>query len=71
MPNYQKMYLTMFHAATDALEVAVEDGQAAAESPRMMRIIRLLSDAQRECEEIYMAEERRGRTESSAPTHFI
>ena len=58
MPNYQKMYLTMFHAATDALEVAVEeDGQAAAESPRMMRIIRLLSDAQRECEEIYMAEE--------------
>ena len=26
MPNYQKMYLTMFHAATDALEVAVEDG---------------------------------------------
>lgn len=37
MPNYQKMYLTMFHAATDALEVAVEDGQAAAESPRMMR----------------------------------
>lgn len=57
MPNYQKMYLTMFHAATDALEVAVEDGQAAAESPRMMRIIRLLSDAQRECKEIYMAEE--------------
>ena len=56
-PNYQKMYLTMFHAATDALEVAVEDGQAAAESPRMMRIIRLLSDAQRECEEIYMAED--------------
>ena len=57
MPNYQKMYLTMFHAATDVLEVAVEDGQTAAESPRMMRIIRLLSDAQRECEEIYMAEE--------------
>lgn len=56
MPNYQKMYLTMFHAATDALEVAVEDGQAA-ESPRMMRIIRLLSDAQRECEEIYMTED--------------
>lgn len=25
MPNYQKMYLTMFRAATDALEVAVED----------------------------------------------
>ena len=47
----------LFRSATDALEVAVEDGQAAAESPRMMRIIRLLSDAQRECEEIYMAEE--------------
>ena len=57
MPNYQKMYLTMFHAATDALEVAVEDGQAAAESPRMMRIIRLLSAAPRECEEISMTED--------------
>ena len=57
MPNYQKMYLTMFHAAADALEVAVEDGQDAAESPRMMHIIRLLSDAQRECEEIYVAED--------------
>lgn len=46
MPDYQKMYLYLFNAVTDALEI-MNKGSESAE---------MLRHAQRECEEIYISD---------------
>ena len=61
MPDYQKMYSTLFNAITDAIECIQRRNSAMAEV--------ILIQAQQKTEKIYIsAEELCGRTESSAPT---
>ena len=46
MPDYQKLYLHLFNAVTDALR-ELEKGKSAEAAARLIR-------AQQECEEIYI-----------------
>lgn len=54
MIDYQKMYATMFNAATDALEVL---SHTKGDSADIAKCIRLLSEAQCKCEELYISAE--------------
>ena len=47
MPDYSKMYLVMFNAATDAVNALQEGGVSTAAS--------ILIAAQQRCEELYLA----------------
>lgn len=47
MPDYKQMYLTLFNAVTDALEVLHKEGN-------IFQADLILSEAQRKCEELYI-----------------
>lgn len=54
MADYKKMYLTMFHASEDALNLLVGcagDGEA------LQRAVNVLTAAQQRCEDIYTEDE--------------
>ena len=50
MPDYQKLYTTLFNAVTDAIERIQQHNPAAAE--------KILIQAQQETEELYISEEK-------------
>ena len=54
MPDYQKMYLTLFAATEDVLELLDADPAAFRESPLPARIRARLTQAQQQCEDIYV-----------------
>lgn len=56
--DYKKMYLHLFNAVTDALTLLPEENNAA----------RLLREAQKYCEELYI---RQGEEEGGKIIHFI
>ena len=55
MPDYKKMYLTLFAATEDVLELLDADSAAFRESFLPVRIKTRLTQAQQECEELYVA----------------
>ena len=60
MPDYKKMYLTLFAATEDVLDMLdMLDADSAAfrESFLPIRIKTRLTQAQRQCEDIYMGNE--------------
>ena len=57
MELYQKMYLTLFAAAEDVLKLLDADSAAFRESFLPIRIKTRLTQAQRQCEDIYMGNE--------------
>ena len=52
MENYQKMYFTLFHAVTDAIEIL-----QFVQSLEAMQAVEILKKAQMDAEEIYLREE--------------
>lgn len=56
MELYQKMYLTLFAATEDVLELLEHDGAAFRESFLPVRIKTRLTQAQQECEDLYATE---------------
>ena len=54
MPDYKKMYLTLFAAAEDVLELLDADSAAFRESFLPARIRARLTQAQLACEELYV-----------------
>ena len=56
MPDYEKMYFTLFAATEDVLELLEHDGAAFRESFLPVRIKTLLTQAQQACEELYVTE---------------
>ncbi len=54
MPDYQKMYYTLFHATEQAIarlsRLPVPDGEIALRS----EVIALLAEGQQQCEDIYI-----------------
>ena len=57
MPDYKKMYLTLFAATEDVLDILDADSAALRESFLPIRIKTRLTQAQRQCEDIYMGNE--------------
>ena len=53
MPDYEKMYLTLFAATEDVLELLERDKAAFRELLLPARIQALLTQAQQECEDLY------------------
>ena len=54
MPDYQKMYYTLFHATEDAVSLLETPLGEAEEVVVRMKAIRLLTRAQQACEDIYV-----------------
>ena len=57
MPDYKKVYLTLFAATEDVLDMLDADSAAFRESFLPIRIKTRLTQAQRQCEDIYMRNE--------------
>lgn len=57
MPDYKKMYLTLFAATEDGLDMLDADSAAFRESFLPIRIKTRLTQAQQQCEDIYMVNE--------------
>lgn len=57
MPDYQKMYYTLFHATEDAISVLETPLGTADEAVVRMKAIRRLVKAQQACEDIYVESE--------------
>lgn len=57
MPDYKKMYLTLFAATEDVLDILDADSAAFRESFLPIRIKTRLTQAQQQCEDIYMRNE--------------
>lgn len=57
MPDYQKMYYTLFHATEDAISILETPLEAAEEVVVRMKAIRRLTKAQQVCEDIYVESE--------------
>ena len=53
MPDYEKMYLTLFAATEDVLELLERDKAAFHELLLPARIQALLTQAQQRCEDLY------------------
>ena len=54
MPDYQKMYYTLFHATEDAVSLLETPLGEVEEVVVRMKAIRLLTRAQQACEDIYV-----------------
>ena len=54
MPDYQKMYYTLFHATEDAISILETPLGAAEEIVVRTKAIRRLAKAQQVCEDIYV-----------------
>ena len=54
MPDYQKMYYTLFHATEEAISILETPLGAAEEVVVRMKAIRQLTKAQQVCEDIYV-----------------
>ena len=57
MELYQKMYLTLFAATEDVLELLERDKAVFRESLLPVRIQTRLTQAQQQCKELYMTED--------------
>ena len=57
MPDYKKVYLTLFAATEDVLDMLDADSAAFRESFLPIRIKTRLTQAQQQCEDIYMRNE--------------
>ena len=57
MPDYQKMYYTLFHAAEDAISLLETPLGEAEEVVVRIKAIRVLTKAQQACEDIYVEDE--------------
>ena len=57
MPDYQKMYLTLFAATEDVLELLEHDRAAFRESFLPVRIKARLTQAQLRCEALYVEDD--------------
>ena len=57
MPDYQKMYYTLFHATEDAISILETPLGAVEEVVVRMKAIRRLTKAQQKCEDIYVEDE--------------
>ena len=51
MADYKKMYLTMFHASEDALNLLVG---CAGDGETLQRAVNVLTAAQQRCEDLYV-----------------
>lgn len=51
MPDYKRLYLTMFHAAEEALTLL--EG-CCGDMERIQKAFNILVDAQQQCEDIYV-----------------
>ena len=51
MPDYKKMYLSLFHAATDAIDLLTECG---GDLIAIQKALTALKTAQQTCEDIYI-----------------
>lgn len=54
MPDYKKMYLTMMGAAEDVIQLLEQTDPPSGDWPLSLRIAKLLTDAQLQCEDIYI-----------------
>ncbi len=54
MPDYKKMYLTMMGAAEDVIQLLEQADPPPGGWPLSLRIAKLLTDAQLQCEDIYI-----------------
>ena len=57
MPDYQKMYLTLFAATEDVLELLEHDRAAFRESFLPVRIKARLTQSQLQCEALYVEDD--------------
>ncbi len=54
MPDYKKMYLTMLGAAEDVIQLLEQTDPPSGDWSLSLRITKLLTDAQLQCEDIYI-----------------
>ena len=54
MPDYKKMYLTMMGAAEDVIQLLEQTDPPSGDWSLSLRITKLLTDAQLQCEDIYI-----------------
>ena len=54
MPDYKKIYLTMMGAAEDVIQLLEQTDPPSGDWSLSLRITKLLTDAQLQCEDIYI-----------------